>query len=89
MKKILVILAIGIAALCIYLLGYYSARKDHILVRRLNVTYGPGGTIIRTYNIVPGNYGPGKGGILVSPAEIQFCYIVFSPLRVIEAKYRE
>ena len=89
MKMKWVILAIGIAILCIYLIGYYSARKDHLLVRRLAITYGANGEIIRNYYIIPGNYGPGKGGILVSPAEIQFCYIVFTPLRVLEEVCRK
>ena len=59
--------------------GYYSARRDHILVKRIHWT---GNNSIGT-----GRFGAGQGGILVSPNEIIFCKIVFTPLRKLEEIY--
>jgi len=85
--KVVLVLIGASLALTIYLLGYYSARKDHLLVRRQYVTYEKG-VAREKYVITCGNFGPGRGGILVSPNEIAFCYIVFTPLRLLEGKLR-
>ena len=82
MKRKWIIYTAGFIALSIYILGYHSARKDRLLVRRVH--FGDP----TTYSIVPGNFGPGRGGVLASPNEIMFCYIVFTPLRILETQYQ-
>jgi len=89
MKKKSVIIILCIICCAIYILGYYSAQKNCILVRRLNFAHTDQGVIqCVTYSITHGNLGPGKRGILVSPVMIQFCYFVFTPLRLLEAKHQ-
>lgn len=88
MKKRWIITVLGVIFAAVYVLGYYSARSDHVLVRRVNPTYSEEGLTHNTY-IIRGNFGPGKGGILVSPLEIDLCYYAFTPLRLLEAKYRD
>lgn len=84
MKKKRIIMAVRCVSLAIYILGYYLARKGHLLVRRPHYTCTDDADR-QAFSIFPGNFGPGKGGILVSPNEILFCHFVFTPLRLLEA----
>ena len=87
MRKKWVIAVLVVVVTMTYALGYRKARRDHILIRRIDPVFSTDGLVLENH-IIRGKFGPGKGAILVSPAEIDLFYYAFTPLRVLEAKYR-
>ena len=81
------IIAISLAVcMAAYLYAYYTARRDHLLVRRI-IPHGSGKTLTIQNHIIPGRFGPGRGGIIVSPNLIGFSNFIFTPLRKLEATH--
>jgi hypothetical protein len=83
MKRKWIIIVAAVLALSAYVFAYYTARRDHILVRRV-ILQGGGESMVLRHHIIPGRFGPGRGGILVSPNLIGFCNMIFTPLRTLE-----
>ena len=83
MKRKWIIMGLVTLVLAAYVYAYYTARRDYILVRRV-IHHGAGEALVLKHHIIPGRFGPGKGGILVSSDLIGLCNLVFMPLRKLE-----
>jgi hypothetical protein len=86
MKKKWIIAITVAVCMAAYVYAYYTARRDHLLVRRI-IPQGTGKALTIQNHIIPGRFGPGRGGILVSPDLIGFCNFIFTPLRKLEATH--